>query len=130
MGIQKLRSDAVAMGKLYFGADGDAGIQRSAAGTLQILGSNGAAPGTVDSPVVLTPSVTGGTLNMQNGRVRVGTVAAALGTTTTMPSDVPGHIRLGHSGGTFQIGFTHNGTTVVMSIPAGTGPVTWAANPA
>lgn len=139
MGIQKLRQDAVAMGKLYFGSEADVGLERSAAGIVQVLGSNGAAPGTIAVGVIqgatlttatlTSPTVNGGTLNMQDGRVRVGTVVGALGTTSVLPTNVPGLIRVGHSVGTAQLGFVHNGTTFVLEGTAD-GAVTMRVNPA
>lgn len=86
---------------------------------------------TLSSPTMTSPTATGGTFNMQDGRVRIGTVDAALGTTTTLPTDVPGLIRVGVSGGTPQIGFVVGGTAYVLSAAAaGTGAVSMFANPA
>ena len=125
MGVQKIRRALAVSGPIYLGSGADVGIERSAAGTLRLLGSNDAAPGTIDSPAILAPTFSGagaGILDMVAGEIRTGTVDGAL-TNANMGTAKPGRLIIGQNGATIQFGFVHKGTAFIFSALAGTGAV-------
>jgi len=69
---------------------------------------------TLTTPTITGPTITGGVLNMKDGTVRVGTVAAALGTSNLATEDA-GLVRVGFSGGTLQVGVVLNGTAFILA---------------
>ena len=109
MGVEKVRRRFAVRGSLVFGAAGDAGFQRKSANTIETL--------------------SGDILDLADRELRGGTISAALGTTSNLPTTKAGLIRLGFSAGTAQLGFVLNGTSYVMEGTTG-GAVTMRVNPA
>ena len=109
MGIEKVRRRLAVRGSLVFGAAGDVGLQRKSANLLETL--------------------SGDALDLSSREIRIGTVIAALGTTTHLPTTKEGLLRVGFSGGSAQLGFVLNGTAFVLEGTTG-GAVTMRVNPA
>src|SRR3990167_179898 len=123
MGVHKIRRDLAVAGTLTFGAEADAGFERKSANVVGLLSGD-----TLGTPSISAPNFSGaaaGTLNLADGELRTGTVAAAL-TNTNMGTAKPGRLIIGHSAGTIQFGFVHNGSAFIFSALAGTGAVTSA----
>lgn len=110
MSVHKIRRNLAVAGNLFLGSAADAGLARSAAGTIRPLGSNGLA---------------GGTIDVSAGKLQVPHTAGAL-TNAAMGTAGNGNIRVGYNGNVVQLGFVVNGSAIILQATAGTGAVTAA----